>query len=73
MYDMHKGMHANHLYALQINQITFTPPDIPILSQYGDVDEVSVQVLLYLNYDNIQWSNTIYMQLSSVYCSEKYW
>jgi len=53
MYDMHKGMHANHLYALQINQITFTPPDIPILSQYGDVDEVSVQVLLYLNYDNI--------------------
>lgn len=39
MYEMHKGSHGNHLFALQMNDITFRMPVSPVLSQYGDLDE----------------------------------
>lgn len=40
IYEMHKGSHGNHLFALQMNDITFRMPMSPVLTQYGDLDEV---------------------------------
>lgn len=40
MTSMHTGTHGNHLFALQMNYITFKMPMSPVLSQFGDLGEV---------------------------------
>ncbi|KAL4235459.1 multicopper oxidase [Mactra antiquata] len=39
MMAMHTGSHGNHLFALQMNYITFKMPMSPVLSQLGDLGE----------------------------------
>lgn len=39
MYEGHTGDHMNHLFALQVNNITFKMPMSPVLSQFEDLSE----------------------------------
>jgi hypothetical protein len=48
MYQMHKGSHGNHLFALQMNDITFRMPMSPVLTQYRDLDEVKTKKLKFV-------------------------